>query len=49
MVNGQVKTLADLIAEKERLKTQLVQLQAMLLLIEDRIVEEILAQVENGK
>ena len=39
--------LEDLIEEKQRLKTQLVQIQTMLRLIDDRILEELLMGLES--
>jgi hypothetical protein len=41
------KRLAYLSGEKERLKTELVQTQSQLLLIDERIVEEILRQASR--
>jgi hypothetical protein len=39
--------LEDLIEEKQRLRTQLVQIQTMLRLIDDRILEELLMGLEG--
>jgi len=41
------RLLEKLVEEKQRLRTELVQIQSMLHLIDDRILEELLMEVES--